>query len=35
MEIIFVFALFLSRSSDGVHATVLIDRLKVLCVWFA
>lgn len=34
MEIISVFSLFLSpsRSSDGVHVTLLIDRLKVLCV---
>lgn len=38
MEIIFVFSLFfslfLSRSlsSDGVHVTLLIDRLKVLGV---
>lgn len=28
-------SLSLSLSSDGVHATLLIDRLKVLCVWFA
>lgn len=38
MEIIFVFSLFLSfslslaRARDGVHATLLIDRLKVLGV---
>lgn len=32
MEIIFVFSLFFSLSSDGVYVTLLIDRLKVLGV---